>query len=159
MTNHLNPRQQRFVQEYLVDFNATQAAIRAGYSRKTARIQASQMLRNDKVQKLVAQHEAQACERNDITIDLVLSALSEIAFPGRRRVRHGDRLRALEMLGRHLGMFVDRHRHEGADGTPVQINFALPRAGSSPIPDIPIEHDTRNGISGGVPVPPHLQAR
>ena len=51
----LTPKQQQFVEEYLVDLNATQAAIRAGYSAKTAEFQASRLLRNAKVQAAIAE--------------------------------------------------------------------------------------------------------
>ena len=48
MTQELNPKQQRFVDEYLIDLNGKQAAIRAGYSEKTAEVQASRLLSNAK---------------------------------------------------------------------------------------------------------------
>ena len=51
--NHLTPRQQRFVQEYAVDLNGTQAAIRTGYSAKTARAIASENLQRPAVKKAI----------------------------------------------------------------------------------------------------------
>lgn len=68
----LTPKQERFVQEYLVDLNATQAAIRAGYSAKTAREQASRLLSNVNVMEAVADGKAARTQRLEITQDQVL---------------------------------------------------------------------------------------
>lgn len=76
----LTPRQERFVAEYLVDLNATQAAIRAGYSPKTANEQAARLLANVSVQAAV--HEAQAARqtRTEVTQDQVVTELARMAF-------------------------------------------------------------------------------
>ncbi|WP_093231797.1 terminase small subunit [Thermoflavimicrobium dichotomicum] len=63
MGNKLTPKQQRFVEEYLIDLNATQAAIRAGYSKKTAEAIASRLLRNVKVQTAIQQAKKERSER------------------------------------------------------------------------------------------------
>lgn len=69
----LTPKQQRFVEEYLVDLNATQAAIRAGYSPKTANEQASRLLANVNVKAAVAEAQKRLSERTEITQDMVLN--------------------------------------------------------------------------------------
>ena len=63
MTKQLVPKIDRFVDEYLVDLNGTQAAIRAGYSEKTAAQQASRLLRNVKVQQAIATRQRELAER------------------------------------------------------------------------------------------------
>ena len=68
-TARLNAKQERFVEEYLVDLNATQAAIRAGYSEKTARIIAAQHLAKLNIQKRISELIAERSERTKITAD------------------------------------------------------------------------------------------
>lgn len=76
----LNDRQMRFVDEYIIDLNATQAAIRAGYSEKTAEQTASRLLRNVKVQEYIEKRKKDRIERTEITQDAVLKELVAIAF-------------------------------------------------------------------------------
>jgi len=75
----LTPRQQRFVEEYLVDLNGTQAAIRAGYSAKTAKQQASRLLTNVDVQTAIKDRQEVRSERLDITVDSITKQLLSIA--------------------------------------------------------------------------------
>lgn len=63
----LTAKQQRFVDEYLIDLNATQAAIRAGYSEKTVEQQASRLLRNVKVRAVVEKGQAKAAQKLEVT--------------------------------------------------------------------------------------------
>ena len=76
----LTARRARFVSEYLVDLNATQAAIRAGYSRRTARQQGSRLLTNVDVKRAIAQAQQELRERHDIEADRVLSEYASVAF-------------------------------------------------------------------------------
>ena len=139
----MTKKQKRFVEEYLIDLNATQAAIRAGYSPKTAQEQASRMLSNVMVQDAVAKAMAVRSRRTCINQDRILYELAKIAFANmadvvdldsakvkpdasredlsciqsvrikpnewgtEREVKLYDRKAALELLGRHLGMFKD----------------------------------------------------
>lgn len=75
----LTPKRKRFADEYLCDLNGKQAAIRAGYSEKTAEIQASRLLSNDKVKEYVAAKMAEREKRTEITQDMVLKRWWEIA--------------------------------------------------------------------------------
>lgn len=68
----LNPKQQRFAEEYLVDLNATQAAIRAGYSPKTAASQGERLLRNVEIQAAVQVGQKDRSQRTQVTADQVL---------------------------------------------------------------------------------------
>ncbi len=68
----LTPRQARFIDEYLIDLNATQAAVRAGYSRKTAQEQSSRLLSNVMVAAAIEKAMAKRSQRTEITQDQVL---------------------------------------------------------------------------------------
>jgi phage terminase small subunit len=78
--NRLTPKQAKFVEEFLVDFNGTKAAIRAGYSPKTARFQASRMLANVDIQESFLQRCQELQEANDLTPEKVIAELEKIAF-------------------------------------------------------------------------------
>lgn len=109
----LTDKQKRFCEEYLVDLNATQAAIRAGYSKKTAKY-ASQWIQEVNPKKPILRKKIEGLKQNrsvrtEITADRVLEAIAEIGF-GEFQAK--DRLKALELLGKHLGLFAS-----GADNT------------------------------------------
>ena len=106
----LTDKQKRFVAEYLVDLNATQAAIRAGYSKKTADHIGPELLGKtcvlEEVQKAMADRE----KRTEITQDRVLNELGKVAFAKAAdytdaTLKYANKLRALELIGKHLGMF------------------------------------------------------
>lgn len=78
----LNDKQRRFAQEYLVDLNATKAAIRAGYSEKTAGNQAYDLLKKPEIQQIIEDGRKAAQSRTEITLDRVLEAYASIAFGG-----------------------------------------------------------------------------
>src|SRR4051794_17846978 len=82
----LNERQARFVAEYLVDLNATQAAIRAGYSTATASQIGSRLLGNVKVAAAIAEAQAARSRRTEVTADRVVLELARVAFGDPRRV-------------------------------------------------------------------------
>lgn len=76
----LTAKQQRFVEEYLIDLNATQAAIRAGYSIKRASEIGYQLLQKTTVSEAIAQAMAERSRRTGITQDRVIQELAKIAF-------------------------------------------------------------------------------
>lgn len=82
----LTAKQQRFVDEYLIDLNATQAAIRAGYSKKTAQVQSARLLSNVMVSAAVAKGMETRAARTGITQDMVLRELAKIGFSDIRKV-------------------------------------------------------------------------
>ncbi len=82
----LNDRQARFVAEYLVDLNATQAAIRAGYSPPSARTQAADLLPNPNLAAAIAEAQAARGRRTEVTADRVVLELARVAFGDPRRV-------------------------------------------------------------------------
>lgn len=74
----LNPKQSAFVDEYLIDLNATQAAIRAGYAKNNAHVTASRLLSNDKIKVELTKRKQLRAERTKVDADYVLHRLSEI---------------------------------------------------------------------------------
>lgn len=75
-----SPKQQRFVDEYLVDLNATQAAIRAGYSAKTAAAQGSRLLSYAKIAAAVQAGRARMSEKLEVTQDRIVAELAKLGF-------------------------------------------------------------------------------
>jgi phage terminase small subunit len=110
----LTPKQRRFCEEYAIDFNGTQAAIRSGYSEHTAGIIASQNLTKLNVRNQIEKSIAEKSLRAEITADRVLQSIAEIAF-AEKDVANRDKLKALEMLSKHFGLF------EKADGKFTEI--------------------------------------
>ena len=152
----LTAKQLRFVDEYLVDFNATQAAIRAGYSEKTAYRIGAENLRKPQIQSEISRRQKDLQRRTEVTQELVVKELARVAFADvadyvqveTRIINRGDievpielavhketaelsadqraaiasikqgangveiklhdKIKALELLGRHIGMFNDK---------------------------------------------------
>ena len=151
MTRELTPKQSLFVLEYLKDLNGTQAAIRAGYSEKTADRIAAELLGKTWVAQEVQKAMDKRGERTKITADRVLHEIERLAMfdpkdltrltgpedieslpeEVRRAIvgwkwdKNGNFMvdlakeKALEMLGRHHGLFVDKTEITGADGVPL----------------------------------------
>jgi phage terminase small subunit len=117
----LTEKQARFIAEYLIDLNATKAAIRAGYSEKTAQQQGSRLLLNVVVAAEIKAKRVKLTETTDLTIERVRAGLIKEAEREGEGASHSARVAALAHLGKHLGMFIERHEHTGADGGPVQV--------------------------------------
>ena len=81
----LTPKQRAFVREYLIDLNATQAAIRAGYSEKAARSVAAENLTKPNIASAIDAAMKLRAERTDITADRVLKELAKIGFADIRK--------------------------------------------------------------------------
>lgn len=163
----LNEKQKRFAREYLTDFNATQAAIRAGYSEKTAGQQGDRLLKNVKIAELIDKGNQKHNNKLEISQERVLAEIARMAFfdpaelmlnlhevypdaqfsdngraiygltgpvdirdlpedvrraivgwswdkQGRFTIKLADKQKALDQLGKHLKLFVDRveHKHD-----------------------------------------------
>lgn len=108
----MTPKQQRFVQEYLVDLNATQAAIRAGYSEPSAYAIGVENLRKPQIQALIKEAQQERAVRSGLTQDYVLARLQVEAEFSDKGSSPGARVKALELIGKHLGMFIERHAVE-----------------------------------------------
>ena len=76
----LNPKQQRFVDEYLIDLNATRAAIRAGYSDRTAEQQGSRLLGNAKVAAAVQEGRGRIADKLEVTQERIVAEFARMAF-------------------------------------------------------------------------------
>jgi len=125
----LTPKQKKFCLEYMKDLNATKAAERAGYSKKTARFTACKMITKHNIQEYLGKLSQAQEERTQITADSVLERLNEIAdrclqkIPiivdgkktGEYKFDSAGANRALELIGKHKGMFIERT----ADVTPI----------------------------------------
>jgi len=154
----LTEKQERFCLEYIVDLNATQAAIRAGYRQKTAYSQGQRMLKNVEIQRRIRELNEERFRRVQIQADDVIQELARIAFSnmgnyahwgpdgvvilpierltpgqlaavaeitetiteagGNKRIKLHDKLKALELLGKHLNLFernAERERYTAED--------------------------------------------
>lgn len=174
----LTDKQKKFVEEYLIDLNATQAAIRAGYSEKNADKIGSELLGKTRVSEAIQSAMAKRSARTEITQDMVLNELAKIAFsngsdfakvttkkckrqvwdqesetyvekevdeqfvelidtdklsPEKKAaiaeisegkfgisVKSCDKVKALELLGKHLGMFKDKVEVNGNINNPFE---------------------------------------
>ena len=116
----LTPRQLAFVEEYVIDRNATQAAIRAGYAKRTAYSQGQRLLKHVEVRAEIRARLAEREKRTQINADWVIMQIASIAEDACEKT--ADRLKALELLGKHLGMF-ERQVSE-SDGVRVEIGEA-----------------------------------
>ena len=117
----MTPKQQRFVDEYLVDLNATQAAIRAGYSERTAEEQGYQLLRKTSVAEAIAERQAERAERTETTQDQVIADLKRLARAAEKDRSFAPAIRAHELIGKHLGMFSDKVQLTGGDGKDLSL--------------------------------------
>lgn len=117
MAARLTDKQRQFINEYLIDLNATQAAIRAGYSRKTADRIGPELLGKTCVSKAIREAKAERQERTEITQDYVLLKLKEIADKTASDAQDSDlkysnKIKALELLGKHVGVFDGKEKPE-----------------------------------------------
>ena len=122
-----NPRHELFAHEFLVDHNQTKAAIRAGYSEKSARSTGPAIMKNPAVLARIRELQHEQCERLCLNADWVLLALAKVAdkamqaepvmksgFDTKQMTETGEYTfdskganRALELIGKHIGMFAD----------------------------------------------------
>ena len=103
----LTDKQQRFINEYPKDFNATQAAIRAGYSANSAGVIAHRLLKNPRVAREIEKRRGEIEEKTDVQIGEIVKELRQLAFGG-RKATNTERLRALELLGKYKCMYTDK---------------------------------------------------
>ena len=112
----LTPKQEMFCREYLVDLCATQAAVRAGYSGKTAQWQGPQLLVKSHVQNRISELKADREVVVGITAEYVLRGIRETTEEARETGERSVALKGYELLGKHLAMFTDKQQVTGAEG-------------------------------------------
>lgn len=104
----LSPKHTRFVAEYLKDLNATQAYIRAGYDAKNADANATRLMGNDGIAAAIAQGQARIAGKLEITAEKVLADIEATRLSAGKESQHATALRASELQGKHIGMFIER---------------------------------------------------
>ena len=104
----LTEKQKRFVAEYLIDLNATQAAMRAGYSPKTANEQGARLLANASVRQMVAEGAQKRIRKAEVTAQDVIEGLYREATREGDGASHGARVSAWGLLGKYHKLFTDR---------------------------------------------------
>ena len=139
-------KQSLFIKEYLVDLNATQAAIRAGYSAKTAGAMGDENLKKPEIAIELQKHMDKRSARVEISADYVLTSIKETMERCKQAVpvlrRNGDPvlvenaegdmvpayafepnavMKGAELLGRHLKLFTDKHELSGKDGEAIEV--------------------------------------
>lgn len=127
----LTDKQAKFVDEYLIDLNATQAAIRAGYSANRASEIGYQQLRKTTVQEAIAEAMEKRSKRVQRTADDVMRDLAAIRADAMQIVRDKDgnavmldkpsAIKTLELEGKHLAMWTDKQQLSGDVGLTVKV--------------------------------------
>ena len=135
MSRQLTAKQERFVEEYLIDLNATQAAIRSGYSKKTARDIGYENLTKPDIRAAIVEKRKAISRRLGLTIDDVIHGLWSLyemccqpvieldkqGNPIMLPAKATDAKQALELVGKHLGAFPSRFEVTGQGGGPIQV--------------------------------------
>jgi len=120
----LTERQKMFCKEYIVDLNATQASIRAGYSEKTAKQIGSENLSKPYLQEEIARLMKSREERVKLTADKVLEDIERVRTLAEGSEQYSVSLKASELQGKHLAMFTDKQQINADVKMPV-IHFNL----------------------------------
>ncbi len=107
----MNAKQKAFITEYMKDKNGTQAAIRAGYSERSAYSQASDLLKIPEIMQEIEARQNAAMAAAGITAESVLERINGIAKDPEASDK--DKLKANELLGRYLGLFTDKVKVDG----------------------------------------------
>lgn len=122
-TTGLTAKQERFVAEYLVDGNATRAAIAGGYSERTAARIGSELLTKPNVKAALDAGRKRLAEKLELTAEKVLADIARVAQKAERAKKFGEALKGHELLGKHLKLFTEKHEHGGIGGGPVMFQI------------------------------------
>lgn len=113
--DELSAKEERFCREYVIDYNGTQAAIRSGYKASDAPVRASKLLRKAKVAARVRELQQEMAERLSLNQDYVVIELVKTYNECKDSDDPKNALRALELMGKHLGMFDKKPKTESDD--------------------------------------------
>ena len=116
----MTTKMENFVNEYFVDFNASQAVLRAGYKTRVPNKFAAKMMQHPLVAAAVAARKEERQEKFELNAEYVITKLVAIA-DRQEEVNPAATLRALELLGKHLGLYRDRQEISGPDGAAIQM--------------------------------------
>lgn len=123
----LNAKQEQFCREYVVDLNAAQAAIRAGYSEKTARTIGSKLLTNIDITKKIQALSAKHAKNVGITAEWVLNGIKDLTDKLIEMDDPKAAYKGYELGGKYLTLFSDKIDHSSSDGSmtpkPAVFNF------------------------------------
>lgn len=117
----LTPKQARFVEEYLIDLNASAAARRSGYSTSYAEWAAPQILTRPHVAAAVAAQRARLSEQTGITVVQVIEDLKRLQRKAEEQGDIAPAIKATELLGKHVGAFIDRVQLGGDADAPIRL--------------------------------------
>ena len=131
----LTPKQALFVKEYLIDLNATQAAIRAGYSNNRADAMGHENLRKPVIASAIQAAMDARSLKVELTAADVLRDINAVKADAMRKTydkdgnevmaNHTAALKALELQGKHLKMFTDKVETTGANGGPIDTKLVI----------------------------------
>ena len=125
----LKPKELKFAEEWLKTTNATQSAIKAGYSARTAYSAGNRLLKKVDVKKYIDERLAEMQENSIADTNEVMQFLSS-TMRGDIPDQFGldpalnDRLKAAELLGKRYKLFTDKQEISGADGEPIKVVFS-----------------------------------
>ena len=133
----LTVKQKKFCLEYLIDLNATQAAIRSGYSKKSAQVIGHENLRKPIIQEFIQANVEKTAEKTQTEAEWVMAELKRISNicaedNGKGRLKDATAaIRSLELIGKRHQLFTDKVDHSSSDGTmtptfvfnPVGVDF------------------------------------
>ncbi len=122
----LTEKQKLFCKEYLVDWDATQAAIRAGYDPGRAGQTGIENLKKPEIGREIQSLLDEKAQKNEITPDKLIREMAKIAFADSSDMnapKYSDKLRALELLAKHLGIFKETAALDMNSDIDVRLTF------------------------------------
>lgn len=123
MSKKLTAKQARFKDEYLIDNNATQAAMRAGYSKKTAKSQGQRLLTNVDIAAAIKVGQKDIAKRNGLTIDDILDELEEARKIAKEEGKGAPMVAASMGKAKLLGLIVDKAETKTEGNISIDISF------------------------------------
>lgn len=143
----LTDKQKRFCEEYLVDRNATQAAIRAGYKKKTARSIANENLTKPDIKLYLRELMQKQSERTGLTADMIIAELEKVAT-AEVKITENSKMKAIELLGKRIGMFEKKNENNEKQYNGIPASLIAP-AFSQVLFDIADQEHTEYVFPGG----------
>lgn len=124
----LKPKELKFAEEWLKTTNATQSAIKAGYSARTAYSAGNRLLKKVDVkqyidERLAEMQESSIADTNEVMQFLSSTMRGDIPDQFGLDPALNDRLKAAELLGKRYKLFTDKQEISGADGEPIKVVF------------------------------------